>query len=124
MKYIFTLILFSSLSFNLNAQESDFIQGTWLFSEVLNEEIDENSLNYLNSQVLNKWVFIFKEDGTFESPSVGGLSGRTWKFNVETKIITISDTEGNSREFKVIESNKDELSLNLGLGKFRLKRVM
>ena len=123
MKHLGFLILLIILGTNSNAQETELISGTWVFSKVLNEDIDENSLTYLNSQVLGKWVFIFKKDGTFESPALGNPDGQTWKYDSDNKTITVSNAEGITQEFIVLKSTRDELSLNLGTGKFLLKRV-
>jgi len=123
MKKIAAVLIFFSITYTVNAQETDLISGKWIFSEVLNEKIDESSMAYLKAEVIDKWMFVFNADGSFETTMMEGQSNGTWTHDAETKTITITDKQGGEQEFKILRSTQDELALNLGLGKFLLTRV-
>lgn len=123
MKHLTAIIAFTLLSFNISAQDTDLITGKWVFSEVLNERIDEASMAYLKAEVIDKWQFHFYPNGTFETSMMEGQSDGTWKHDADLQTITITDKMGGTQEFKIIRSTKEELALNLGTGKFLLKRI-
>ena len=123
MKHIASLLLFVLVICPANAQETQYISGKWVFSEVLNEKIDDASLAYLNAEVIDRWEFIFNADGTFETSMMEGQSNGTWTHDAETETITITDKQGDTQEFKILRSTENELALDLGTGKFLLKRV-
>ena len=122
MRVLFNLTLLLCIT-NTYSQEKDLIIGKWLFTEVLNESIDQNSLMYLKDEVIDKWTFVFNADHTFETSAMGGLPNGKWTHNLSENTITITTSEGSTQEFKILESSIDQLSLDLGVGKFLLKRL-
>ena len=123
MKKIILLLAFISITLNANAQESDLIVGNWVFTEALNEGIDEEGLAYIESEVIGKWKFNFKSDGKFDTSMKGQKANGTWSFDANSNAIKISSAEGSSREFKILKSTESELVLKLGFGEFLLTRV-
>ncbi|WP_010520347.1 lipocalin family protein [Aquimarina agarivorans] len=118
-----TLLLLSTISFSVNAQNSDSIIGKWVFKDAHNKEkIDQAGLDYMNAEIIDKWTFIFKTDGKFESRIMDEIGTGKWKLNENNKTIAVESSEGVQSEFTILKSSKNELVLKLGMGEFLLTR--
>lgn len=123
MKTYFTL-LFLFVAVTMNAQKTDFIVGNWVFKEALNEDIDEAGLAYINSEVKDKWQFVFNPDGIFETYMMDEKETGEWKLSADSKnIMIITGIEDGPTKFEILKSTQNELALKLGLGEFLLKRI-
>lgn len=123
MKTYFTL-LFLLVAVTMNAQKTDLIVGNWVFKEALNEDIDEAGLAYINTEVKDKWHFIFNPDGTFETYMMNEKETGEWQISADSKnIMIITGIEDGPTNFEILRSSENELALKLGLGEFLLKRI-
>lgn len=122
MKVFFTL-LFLLAAVNTNAQNTDLVVGNWIFKQALNENIDEQGAAYLQTEVIDKWKFIFKSDGAFSTYMMDEEQAGTWKMSPDSKKIILSGLEGGPMEFEILRATGNELALRFGLGKFLLKRI-
>ena len=122
MNTIFTY-LFVLVSSTMNAPQADLITGDWVFQKALNENLDENAVASLREDVIGKWKFMFRPDGTFETIMMEEQQTGNWKLSSDSKIILISEIEGGPMQLEILRSTENELALKFGLGKFLLKRI-
>ncbi len=119
-----TLLLFTFfISLTTLAQSVNAIVGEWVFKDAYNKEnLDKAGLEYMNAEIIDKWTFIFKADGQFESRIMDEAGTGKWKLNEDAKKITIINDKGSSSEFTILKSTKNELAIKLGMGEFLLTR--
>ena len=122
MNTIFTY-LFVLISSTMNTPQADLITGDWVFQKALNDNLDENSLASLREDVIGKWKFMFRPDGTFETTIMGEQQSGKWKLSTDSKKILVSEIEGGPMELEILRSTEHELALRFGLGEFLLKRI-
>jgi hypothetical protein len=120
-KVLYTL-LFLFISTNINAQKANLIVGQWIFKKALNKEVDKAGLAFMKAEVIDKWKFVFKSNGEFETYMMKEKATGKWKLSSDFKNIILTEIEGGLMEFKILKSTKDELILKLGLGEFLLKK--
>ncbi|MDX6745792.1 hypothetical protein SHK09_03230 [Polaribacter sp. PL03] len=122
-KILFT-IFFLFIGTNINAQKADLISGKWIFKKALNKEVDEAGMAFMKAEVIDKWKFVFKPNGEFETYMMREKATGKWKLSSDSKNIILTGIEGGLKEFKILKSSKDELILKLGLGEFLLKKIL
>lgn len=129
MKKTLLLLLFCCFTLpgisqeKLNAPQKDLIVGNWIFKKVLNKDVDEQALEYLKAEIIDKWKYVFKSDGGFETYIMGEKETGKWKLSSDSKSIILFGIDEETIEFVILRSTADELSLKLGLGEFLLKRI-
>ncbi|MFD2517608.1 lipocalin family protein [Salinimicrobium flavum] len=122
MKTLITL-LFLLVAINSNAQSTDLIVGDWIFKKALNENIDEAGLAQIKAEVIDKWKFVFKPNGEFETYIMDEKGTGKWKLTSDSKSIVLTGMEESPMELKILSSTENELVLKLGLGEFLLKKI-
>jgi len=122
-KRILYTLLFLFIATNINAQKTDLIAGKWVFKKALNKEVDEAGLTFMKAEVIDKWKFVFKSNGKFETYMMREKATGEWKLSPDSKNIILTGIEGGLQKFKILKSTKDELILKLGLGEFLLKKI-
>ncbi|WBX75315.1 hypothetical protein PG911_11675 [Tenacibaculum ovolyticum] len=122
-KRIFNTLLILFIATNINAQKADLIVGKWVFKKALNKEVDKIGLAFMKAEVIDKWKFIFKSNGEFETYMMREKATGKWKLSSDYKNIILTGIEGGLKEFRILKSTKDELILKLGLGEFLLKKI-
>ncbi len=122
-KNVLSTLLFLFIVITINAQKTDLIVGRWVFKKALNKEVDKAGLAFMQAEVIDKWKFIFKSSGKFETYMMKEKATGEWKLSSDSKNIILSGIEVGLKEFKILKSTKDELILKLGLGEFLLKRI-
>jgi hypothetical protein len=120
---ILYILFFLFIGTNINAQKADIIVGKWIFKKALNKEVDEAGMAFMKAEVIDKWKFDFKSNGKFETYMMREKATGEWKLSSDSKNIILTGIEGGLKEFEILKSNKDELILKLGLGKFLLKKI-
>ena len=122
MKIVFTFLFLLAAVYS-NAQNNDLIVGNWIFKKALNENIDEQGAAHLKAEVIDKWKFIFNQDGSFETSLMGLNQTGAWTMSSDSNSITLTGLEGAPMEFKILHITGNELALKFGLGEFLLKRI-
>ena len=121
-KILYTL-LFLFIVTKINAQKTDLIVGQWIFKKALNKEVDKAGLAFMKAEVIDKWKFVFKSNGEFETYMMREKATGKWKLSSDSKNIILTGIEDGLKEFRILKSTKDELILKLGLGEFLLKKI-
>ena len=120
---ILYILFFLFIGTNINAQKADIIVGKWIFKKALNKEVDEAGMAFMKAEVIDKWKFVFKSNGEFETYMMREKATGEWKLSSDSKNIILTGIEGGLKEFRILKSTKDELILKLGLGEFLLKKI-
>lgn len=115
--FIFVVVFTTS-----NAQNSELIQGKWIFKEALNKGIDKDGRKSLNEHVINKMTLEFDSDGKFNGSLFGEPANGKWSLSKNSKTL-ILNTNGQQLEFSILELSQNRLILKLGLGEFLMKRI-
>lgn len=116
---LFIVIGFCTIS---NAQESELVKGKWVFKEALNKGVDKDGRKSLNSHIINKMTFEFKDNGNFIAFMMGQNQKGKWKLANNSKTIVLN-IGVEQYELSIIELTKTKLVLKLGLGEFLMKKT-
>ncbi|PCH74994.1 MAG: hypothetical protein COB98_09540 [Flavobacteriaceae bacterium] len=120
-----TIIIISLLVVTINnySQSRNLIIGNWVFKDAYNkEQIDEEGLEMLNSEVINKMSFNFKSNGKFDAYLMGEKVNGKWELTKNIKGINLNISEENLVVLIILKLTKTELALKLGLGEFLMER--
>ncbi|MBC8051641.1 MAG: hypothetical protein H7Y13_01110 [Sphingobacteriaceae bacterium] len=88
------------------------------------EKIDKAGLQMLKTQVINKLIFEFQENGQFSGYLMGENTSGTWSKKDKSDRILLLTKEGDNVEFRILELTKDRLALKVGLGEFLMVRAI
>ncbi|WP_264551849.1 hypothetical protein [Flavobacterium sp. N2038] len=120
IKTIAIFLLFVS-SITMNAQNSDLLKGKWIFKKALNKEVDELGKQTLNSHIINKMTFEFKNNAEFIAFMMGQNMTEKWTLSKNSKVITLNTTDGKF-ELSILKLAQKEMLLRLGLGEFLMQK--
>lgn len=86
MKKVFTILLFTFISITIHAQSNDLIIGSWTFKDAYNKEkIDQVGLAMLETEIISKMTFEFKDNGNFKAYMMGEYQNGTWTISKDKK---------------------------------------
>jgi hypothetical protein len=122
MVKIMTLFFFFASSITLNAQNSELLNGKWIFKKALNKEVDDLGRKTLKAALINKMTFEFRSDGEFVAFAFGQNMNGKWTLSTNSKMI-ILNTGKEKLEFSILKLTEIELILKLGLGEFLMKKL-
>jgi hypothetical protein len=116
------LLAFIGFYTTAHAQNSELLNGKWIFKEATNKGIDKDGRKTLKSDIINKMTFEFKSNGDFIAFAFGQNMEGTWTYNDNSKSI-ILDTGTEKFEMLITELTENRLALKLGLGEFIMKKI-
>lgn len=119
---LITILAFIVFSNSVSAQNSELLNGKWLFKEATNKGIDKLGRESLKSDIINKMTFEFKINGDFVAFAFGQNMDGKWAFNNNSKSI-ILDTGAEKFELTILELTENRLALKIGLGEFVMKKI-
>ena len=122
MKKLLTILLilgFYTIGF---AQNSELIQGKWVFREALNKGIDKEGKKSLKDHVIIKMTLEFKSNGEFIGVLFGSPESGKWLLSQNSKALTLS-ADNQSFEFLIRELTQNRLILKIGLGEFLMEKI-
>lgn len=122
MLRLITILAFIIFSNSVSAQNSELLNGKWLFKEATNKGIDKLGRESLKSDIINKMTFEFKINGDFVAFAFGQNMDGKWAFNNNSKSI-ILDTGTEKFELTILELTENRLALKIGLGEFVMKKI-
>ncbi len=123
-KNILTLIFLTLLSIQSKAQTQNELIGKWVCIDVLNKEsIDKLGLEYLESHILNKWIFLFKENGFYESEIIDmDYVKGIWEYDMLSKKITVTGFGESPTTFEILKFEKNSMELKFEHGEYILEK--
>jgi hypothetical protein len=122
MLRLITILAFIGFYTTVNAQNSELLNGKWIFKEATNKGIDKLGRESLKSDIINKMTFEFKTNGDFVAFAFGQNMDGKWAFSNNSKSI-ILDTGTEKFELIILELTENRLALKLGLGEFLMKKI-
>lgn len=120
LKTITIFILFGFYA-NSNAQTAELLKGKWIFKDAVNKGIDDAGRETLNSKIINKLTFEFKDNGKFTAFLMGQNQNGNWSLTDNSKSIILKTIDANV-EIIILELTKTKLKLKLGLGTFIMQK--
>ena len=121
---LFTILAFIGIYSTVNAQNSELLNGKWIFKEATNKGIDKLGRQSLKSDIINKMTFEFKTNGDFVAFAFGQNMNGKWAFNNNNNSKSIIlDTGTEKFELLILELTENRLALKLGLGEFIMKKI-
>lgn len=122
MLRLITILAFIGIYTTMDAQNSELLNGKWIFKEATNKGIDKLGRESLKSDIINKLTFEFKSNGDFVAFAFGQNMDGKWAFNNNSKSI-ILDTGTEKFELLILELTENRLALKIGLGEFLMKKI-
>lgn len=119
---LFTILAFIGIFTTVNAQNSELLNGKWIFKQATNKGIDKLGRESLKSDIINKMTFEFKSNGDFVAFAFGQNMEGKWAFSNNSKSI-ILDTGTDKFELIILELTNNRLALKLGLGEFIMSKL-
>nr|WP_315230795.1 lipocalin family protein [uncultured Flavobacterium sp.] len=122
MNRVFFLFLFFAFFSIAQAQNSELIEGKWVFKQALNKGIDKEGRKSLKEIVIDKMTFLFEKNGDFEAYLMNENQRGKWSFKNNSKSIVL-DTGVEKFELIILQLTKTRLVLKIGLGEFLMQRI-
>jgi hypothetical protein len=122
MLRLITILAFIGFYTTVNAQNSELLNGKWIFKEATNKGIDKLGRKTLKSDIINKMTFEFKSNGDFVAFAFGQNMDGKWTLYNNSKSI-ILDTGMEKVELIILELTENRLALKLGLGEFIMNKL-
>ena len=122
MNRVFFLFLFFAFFSIAQAQNSELIEGKWVFKQALNKGIDKEGRKSLKEIVIDKMTFLFEKNGDFEAYLMNENQRGKWSFKNNSKSIVL-DTGVEKFELIILQLTKTRLVLKIGLGEFLMQKI-
>ena len=116
------ILIFLVCSITTNAQNSELLNGKWVFKKALNKEVDKEGRKTLNSDIINKMTFKFDSNGEFTAFAFGQNMEGKWTISEDLKMLSLS-TGKEKYIFAILKLTESDLILKLGLGEFLMKKL-
>lgn len=116
------MLIFLVCSITTNAQNSELLNGKWVFKKALNKEVDKEGRKTLKSDIINKMTFKFDSNGEFSAFAFGQNMEGKWTISADLKMLSLS-TGKEKYIFSILKLTESDLILKLGLGEFLMKKL-